>query len=204
MRYVGFARHFPREEFMARTDAIVLGAGIVGTSVALHLAKRGLSVALVDRRGPGEETSYGNTGVIVGASVFPDRVSAQPEEAHSGRAQARAGGELPLARPAEGRAVAHLLLRLVHAGETEGQRREAAPADEPLGRRAQGAARRVRRDEISARDRLDHALPQRCGVRGDEAAARIRRADRRRRAGARYRRARSRSSRASIRCFAMR
>jgi D-amino-acid dehydrogenase len=56
---------------MARTDAIVLGAGIVGTSVALQLAKRGLSVALVDKRGPGEETSYGNTGVIVGASVFP-------------------------------------------------------------------------------------------------------------------------------------
>src|SRR5258708_8247924 len=56
---------------MARTDAIVLGAGIVGTSVALHLAKRGLSVALIDKRGPGEETSYGNTGVIVGASVFP-------------------------------------------------------------------------------------------------------------------------------------
>jgi D-amino-acid dehydrogenase len=56
---------------MARTDAIVLGAGIVGTSVALQLAKKGLAVALVDRRGPGEETSYGNTGVIVGASVFP-------------------------------------------------------------------------------------------------------------------------------------
>ena len=56
---------------MARTDALVLGAGIVGTSVALHLAKRGLSVALVDKRGPGEETSYGNTGVIVGAGVFP-------------------------------------------------------------------------------------------------------------------------------------
>jgi D-lysine oxidase len=56
---------------MARTDAIVLGAGIVGTSVALQLVKRGLSVALIDRRGPGEETSYGNTGVIVGASVFP-------------------------------------------------------------------------------------------------------------------------------------
>ena len=33
--------------FMARTDAIVLGAGIVGVSVALHLAKRGLAVALV-------------------------------------------------------------------------------------------------------------------------------------------------------------
>src|SRR5215210_5020426 len=56
---------------MARTDAIVLGAGIVGTSAALQLVKRGLSVTLVDKRGPGEETSYGNTGVIVGASVFP-------------------------------------------------------------------------------------------------------------------------------------
>src|SRR6267154_2607243 len=56
---------------MARIDAIVLGAGIVGTAVALHLAKRGLAVALVDRRGPGEETSYGNTGVIEGNTVFP-------------------------------------------------------------------------------------------------------------------------------------
>jgi D-amino-acid dehydrogenase len=56
---------------MARTDAIVLGAGIVGTSIALHLAKRGLAVALVDRRGPGEETSYGNAGIIEGNTIFP-------------------------------------------------------------------------------------------------------------------------------------
>ncbi len=56
---------------MARTDAIVLGAGIVGTSIALHLAKRGLSVALVDRAGVGEQTSYGNSGVIEGSTVLP-------------------------------------------------------------------------------------------------------------------------------------
>lgn len=56
---------------MARTDAVVLGAGIVGTSIALHLAKAGLSVALVDRRGPGEETSYGNAGIIENHTVFP-------------------------------------------------------------------------------------------------------------------------------------
>ncbi len=56
---------------MARTDVMVLGAGIVGTSTALQLAKRGLSVALIDRRGPGEETSYGNAGVIGGAGVYP-------------------------------------------------------------------------------------------------------------------------------------
>jgi len=56
---------------MARADVIVLGAGIVGTSAALQLQKRGVAVALIDRRGPGEETSYGNTGIIGGSGVFP-------------------------------------------------------------------------------------------------------------------------------------
>jgi len=63
---------------MARTDAIVLGAGIVGTSVALQLAKRGLAVALVDRRPPGEETSYGNAGIIEGNTVFPPAFPSDP------------------------------------------------------------------------------------------------------------------------------
>jgi D-amino-acid dehydrogenase len=56
---------------MAKVDVTVLGAGTVGTSIALHLVKRGLSVALVDRRSPGEETSYGNAGVIEGNTIFP-------------------------------------------------------------------------------------------------------------------------------------
>jgi D-amino-acid dehydrogenase len=56
---------------MARTDALVLGAGIVGTSIALQLARRGLSVALIDRRPPGEETSYGNAGVIEASTILP-------------------------------------------------------------------------------------------------------------------------------------
>ncbi len=56
---------------MARTDAIVLGAGIVGTSIALQLAKRGTAVALVDRAGVGEQTSYGNSGVIEGSTILP-------------------------------------------------------------------------------------------------------------------------------------
>jgi D-lysine oxidase len=56
---------------VAHTDVIVLGAGIVGTSIAVHLAKRGLSVALIDRSGPGEGTSYGNAGIIEGNIVFP-------------------------------------------------------------------------------------------------------------------------------------
>ncbi len=52
-------------------DSIVLGAGMIGVSVALHLQSRGRSVALVDRRGPAEETSYGNAGMIQREGVVP-------------------------------------------------------------------------------------------------------------------------------------
>ena len=47
-----------------RADVIVLGAGMVGVSVALYLQQRDRDVVLADRRGPGEETSYGNSGLI--------------------------------------------------------------------------------------------------------------------------------------------
>lgn len=52
-------------------DSIVLGAGIVGVSTAIHLARRGRSVVLVDRRTPGEETSFGNAGLIQREGVVP-------------------------------------------------------------------------------------------------------------------------------------
>jgi len=54
-----------------RADVIVLGAGIVGVSAALHLLMRGRDVVLIDRRGAGEETSYGNAGLIERSSVIP-------------------------------------------------------------------------------------------------------------------------------------
>ena len=54
-----------------KVDVVVLGAGIVGVSIALHLQARGRSVALLDRRGAGEETSYGNAGLIERSSVIP-------------------------------------------------------------------------------------------------------------------------------------
>ena len=62
---------------MTKLNALVLGAGIVGTSIALHLVKRGLAVALVDRRAPGEETSYGNAGVIEGNTLLPPAFPSQ-------------------------------------------------------------------------------------------------------------------------------
>ncbi|NTJ41101.1 FAD-binding oxidoreductase [Agrobacterium larrymoorei] len=52
-------------------DVIVLGAGIIGVSVALQLARRGKTVVLLDRRGPGEETSFGNAGLIQREGVVP-------------------------------------------------------------------------------------------------------------------------------------
>lgn len=55
---------------MAR-DIIVLGAGMVGVSIAWHLARRGHSVTLIDRREPGRETSFGNAGIIQREAVQP-------------------------------------------------------------------------------------------------------------------------------------
>lgn len=59
-------------------DVIVLGAGMVGVSAALHLLKRGRNVLLVDRRGPGEETSFGNAGVIEREGFVPVAVPRDP------------------------------------------------------------------------------------------------------------------------------
>ena len=44
---------------------------MVGVSVALHLQRRGRDVVLIDRRGAGKETSYGNSGLIQREGVIP-------------------------------------------------------------------------------------------------------------------------------------
>jgi len=55
-----------------KADVLVLGAGMVGVSAALHLQQRGRDVILVDKHErAGEETSFGNGGLIESASVFP-------------------------------------------------------------------------------------------------------------------------------------
>jgi D-amino-acid dehydrogenase len=53
-------------------DAIVLGAGFVGVSAALHLQARGRKVALVDRHAKAAgETSFGNAGIVETIAVIP-------------------------------------------------------------------------------------------------------------------------------------
>jgi len=53
------------------SSVLVLGAGMVGTCTALHLQQRGHQVLLVDKKGPGQETSFGNAGLIQREAVEP-------------------------------------------------------------------------------------------------------------------------------------
>jgi D-amino-acid dehydrogenase len=56
---------------LVKADVIVLGAGIVGISAALHLQARGRDVVVLDRGPVAGETSYGNTGIVQAEAVFP-------------------------------------------------------------------------------------------------------------------------------------
>lgn len=56
---------------MSKQSAVVLGGGMVGVASALHLLRRGWSVVLADRKAPGQETSYGNAGIIQSEAVRP-------------------------------------------------------------------------------------------------------------------------------------
>lgn len=49
----------------------VIGAGIVGVSTALYLQRDGRQVTLIDPRGAGEGTSWGNASVIAAESCVP-------------------------------------------------------------------------------------------------------------------------------------
>ena len=189
---------------MARTDAIVLGAGIVGTSIALHLAKRGLSVALVDRAGVGEQTSYGNAGIIEGNTIFPPAFPAD------------FGALLRIALKRASEANYHLsflpqvapwLLAFRAASRPE-RLVETARLIRPLFARAvaehEALMAEAGADALSAQDRLAQALSQRAQLRGARSANSISP----RNSACRCRRsiptARRRSSRRSRRCSRMR
>lgn len=54
-----------------KKESIVIGAGIVGVSIAWHLQRKGYQVTLIDAKAPGEETSYGNAGLIQREAIYP-------------------------------------------------------------------------------------------------------------------------------------
>jgi glycine oxidase len=56
-------------------DAIVVGAGLIGSAIALRLAQDGLRVALLEKNKPGREASWAGAGML---SPAPDSPAAIP------------------------------------------------------------------------------------------------------------------------------
>jgi D-amino-acid dehydrogenase len=64
---VGRIAHPTRE----RTDIAIIGAGVIGLTIALELIESGREVVLVDPGDPGMGASYGNAGTIATYAVSP-------------------------------------------------------------------------------------------------------------------------------------
>jgi glycine/D-amino acid oxidase-like deaminating enzyme len=68
------ARSLPRGPDMihhARCEIAVIGAGVIGMTIALRLAEEGREVVLLDPNMPGSGASYGNAGTIADYAVMP-------------------------------------------------------------------------------------------------------------------------------------
>ena len=50
-------------------DAIIIGGGIIGLSLAISLRKQGLRVLIVERGEPGREASYAAAGMLAGSGL---------------------------------------------------------------------------------------------------------------------------------------
>ena len=55
----------------AATDVTVIGAGVVGLSIAIALRMRGLDVTILDREGPAAGASAGNAGAFAFTDILP-------------------------------------------------------------------------------------------------------------------------------------
>jgi glycine oxidase len=60
---------------MPSHDAIVIGAGLVGSAIALRLAQEGLRVVLLEKNAPGREASWAGAGML---SPAPDSSASIP------------------------------------------------------------------------------------------------------------------------------
>jgi glycine oxidase len=56
-------------EVVKSWDVVIIGAGIIGLSLALSLRKQGLRVLLVERGEPGREASFAAAGMLVGSGT---------------------------------------------------------------------------------------------------------------------------------------
>ncbi|MDP9836427.1 D-amino-acid dehydrogenase [Neorhizobium huautlense] len=56
---------------MSRSDVVVIGAGVVGLSIAIAAKMRGLDVTVIDREGPAAGASAGNAGAFAFTDILP-------------------------------------------------------------------------------------------------------------------------------------
>jgi D-amino-acid dehydrogenase len=134
-------------------DTVVLGAGMVGVCVAVHLQKRGRQVALVDRKLPGNETSFGNAGLIQREGVYP---YALPRDL---------GTLLRYARNRSPEVRYHANAMLKAAPFLWQYWRNSHPAKHAVHQRAPHAGRGCRRERAVAANRLDQGVSHRRGTR---------------------------------------
>jgi len=59
-------------------DAVIVGGGIIGGSIAFELAQHGLRVALLDRQQPGLEASWAAAGMLVPGPESPESAALVP------------------------------------------------------------------------------------------------------------------------------
>ena len=77
------AGHYLRQktllpQYLPPQDALIIGAGLAGTSIAWQLQRRGWQVQLLDRQaGPGQETSGNRAGILLPTLSRDDNYSAR-------------------------------------------------------------------------------------------------------------------------------
>jgi glycine/D-amino acid oxidase-like deaminating enzyme len=80
-----------------KTDALVIGAGYLGLSAALHLAEAGVGVVVLDAEAPGWGASGRNGGQIIpGLKYDPDELEAMLGRERGERLWRFAGGTADL------------------------------------------------------------------------------------------------------------
>jgi glycine oxidase len=144
---------------MPSHDAVVIGAGLIGSAIALRLAQEGVRVAVLEKNAPGREASWAGAGMLSPApdspasiplvpfgraslSLYPQFV-AEIEEISGKRAGYRDDGAIELLFSADAERELSTLIALHHA---LGLRTEPLPLDEAtklepaLTQRAQAAA----------------------------------------------------------------
>src|SRR3989442_933675 len=63
---------------MKKFDVAIAGGGVIGTAIALDLARAGLRVGLFDRQQPGQEASWASAGILSPAPENPASVAMVP------------------------------------------------------------------------------------------------------------------------------